>query len=144
VVFLNIFHWGGGVTNLWKETVQNKKFSKQSLSDGKIEVIGLSDAIHMGQVQVGLDEAFQLAQAKVIEIIASKPNQVVPMQIDGEPMELISPFKIRIERKDQVEILATTGSMNSKISKLLREGLKEQIITEEQMVQLSQLAAKVA
>ena len=144
MVFLNIFHWGGGVTNLWKETVQNKKFSKQSLSDGKIEVIGLSDAIHMGQVQVGLDEAFQLAQAKVIEIIASKPNQVVPMQIDGEPMELISPFKIRIERKDQVEILATTGSMNSKISKLLREGLKEQIITEEQMVQLSQLAAKVA
>lgn len=107
-------------------------------------MIGLSDAIHMGQVQVGLDEAFQLAQAKVIEITASKPNQVVPMQIDGEPMELISPFKIRIERKDQVEILATTGSTNSKISKLLREGLKEQIITEEQMVQLSQLAAKVS
>jgi hypothetical protein len=26
VVFLNIFHWGGGVTNLWKETVQNNKF----------------------------------------------------------------------------------------------------------------------
>jgi hypothetical protein len=107
-------------------------------------VIGLSDAINMGQVQVGLDEAFQLAQAKVIEITASKLNQVVPMQIDGEPMELISPFKMRIERKDQVEILTTTRSMNSKISKLLREGLKEQIITEEQMVQLSQLAAKVS
>ena len=66
VVFLNIYHWGGGVTNLWKEVFQNKRFSKQSLSDGKIEVIGLSDAIHMGQVQVGLDEAFQLAQAEVI------------------------------------------------------------------------------
>jgi len=52
---LNIFHWGGGVTNLWKEVYQNKKFKKQSISDGKIEVIGLSDAIHMGQVQVGLD-----------------------------------------------------------------------------------------
>lgn len=26
VVFLNILHWGGGVTNLWKETVQNNKF----------------------------------------------------------------------------------------------------------------------
>ena len=36
VVFLNIFHWGGGVTNLWKETFQNKKFQKQSISDGKI------------------------------------------------------------------------------------------------------------
>ena len=124
--------------------VQNKRFSKQSLSDGKIEVIGLSDAIHMGQVQVGLDEAFQLAQAEVIEISASKPNHVVPIQIDGEPMELVTPFKIRIERKDQVEILATTGSMNGKISKLLREGLKEKIISEDQMVQLSQLATKFA
>lgn len=69
-MFLNIFHWGGGVTNLWKETFQNKKFQKQSISDGKIEVIGLTDVIHMGQVQVGLDEAFQLAQSSVIEIIA--------------------------------------------------------------------------
>jgi hypothetical protein len=69
---------------------------------------------------------------------------VVPIQIDGEPMELVTPFKIRIERKDQVEILATTGSMNGKISKLLREGLKEKIISEEQMAQLSQLATKFA
>jgi hypothetical protein len=37
----------------------------------------------MGQVQVGLDEAFQLAQAEVIEISALKPNHVVPIQIDG-------------------------------------------------------------
>ncbi len=59
-------------------------------------------------------------------------------------MELVTPFKIRIERKDQVEILATTGSMNGKISKLLREGLKEKIISEEQMAQLSQLATKFA
>ena len=59
-------------------------------------------------------------------------------------MELVTPFKIRIERKDQVEILATTGSMNGKISKLLREGLKENIISEEQMAQLSQLATKFA
>lgn len=107
------------MTNLWKEEVQKKKFSKQSLSDGRIEVIGLTDAIHMGQVQVGLDEAFQLGQAEVIEIIALKANEVVPIQIDGEPMELISPFRIRIERKDQVSILATTGSVNSKICRLL-------------------------
>lgn len=67
---------------------------------------------------------------------------MIPVQIDGEPMELVSPFRIRIERKDQVEILATTASMNGKISKLLREGLKEKVISEEQMAQLSQLATK--
>lgn len=63
-MFLNIYHWGGGVTGLWKETFQNKHFSKQSISDGKIEVIGLTDVIHMGQVQVGMDDAFQIAQAR--------------------------------------------------------------------------------
>jgi hypothetical protein len=45
-------------------------------------------------------------------------------------MELVTPFKIRIERKDQVEILATTGSVNGKIAKVLNEGLKAKIISE--------------
>ena len=36
VVFLKIYHWGGGVTNLWKEVSQKKHFAKQSISDGKI------------------------------------------------------------------------------------------------------------
>ena len=37
----------------------------------------------MGQVQVGLDEAFQLAQCEKIEIIAKQPNKIIPIQIDG-------------------------------------------------------------
>jgi hypothetical protein len=55
VILLNIKHWGGGVTGLWKKEQQGKFFEKQSFSDGKIEIIGLTDLIHMGQVQVGLD-----------------------------------------------------------------------------------------
>ncbi len=31
VILLNIFHWGGGVTNLWEATGD---FVKQSYSDG--------------------------------------------------------------------------------------------------------------
>jgi hypothetical protein len=56
---MNIYHWGGGVTNLWQA---NGEFKKQSYSDGLLEIIGLSDVIHMGQVQVGMDSPFQLAQ----------------------------------------------------------------------------------
>lgn len=59
VILLNIFHWGGGVTNLWEA---NGNFTKQSYSDGLLEIIGLSDVVHMGQVQVGMDSPFQLAQ----------------------------------------------------------------------------------
>lgn len=59
VILLNIFHWGGGVTNLWQSTTE---FSSQSFSDGQLEIVGLSDVVHMGQVQVGMDSPFQLAQ----------------------------------------------------------------------------------
>lgn len=63
MILLNIFHWGGGVTNLWQQT---QDFTKQSYSDGKLEIIGLSDVVHMGQVQVGMDSPFQLAQGSEI------------------------------------------------------------------------------
>ena len=63
LIILNIMHWGGGVTDLWKE---NEEFKKQSFSDGIIEVIGLSDILHMGQVQIKMDDPYQLGQGKVI------------------------------------------------------------------------------
>jgi hypothetical protein len=56
---LNIFHWGGGVTNLWEAA---KPFVKQSYSDGIMEVIGFNDVIHMGKVQIGIEPPIQLGQ----------------------------------------------------------------------------------
>lgn len=49
---MNIDHWGGGVTDLWKK---GGHFKNNSYGDGLIEVIGLTDVLHMGQVQVGMD-----------------------------------------------------------------------------------------
>ena len=46
---------------MW-EANPGSRFSKQSYSDGLMEIIGLSDIVHMGQVQVGMDAPFQLAQ----------------------------------------------------------------------------------
>lgn len=40
----------------------------------------------MGQVQVGMDEAFPIGQGKVIEILSKAGNKVIPLQIDGEPV----------------------------------------------------------
>lgn len=83
VILLNIFHWGGGVTGLWDTGTGSGGWSKQSFSDGLLEVIGLSDVVHMGQVQVGMDSPFQLAQGSIIEITSMKPNLPIPIQIDG-------------------------------------------------------------
>lgn len=49
-------------------------------------MIGLSDIVHMGQVQVGMDSPFQLAQGKVIEITSLNSGYNIPIQIDGEPL----------------------------------------------------------
>ena len=44
------------------------KYKKQSYSDGLLEIIGLSDVVHMGQVQVGMDSPFILGQGSEIII----------------------------------------------------------------------------
>jgi hypothetical protein len=57
---------------------------------------------------------------------------------------LVSPFTIKIQRKDQAYVLATEGSFSGKISKVLNEGLRENIITEEQLSKLNRLAHKIS
>lgn len=48
-----------------------------------LEIIGLTDILHMGQVQVGMDEPFQVGQGKIIRIKSKEDNRVIPIQIDG-------------------------------------------------------------
>ena len=87
-------------------------------------MIGLSDVIHMGQVQVGLDSPFQLGQGSEIEIRSLSPNTKIPIQIDGEPLELIGDVRIKVTRKDQVNVLATNPNEESYVIGVLMEGLK--------------------
>lgn len=51
-----------------------------------IEIIGLTDVVHMGQVQVGMDEPFQIGQGRVIKLKSKVDNKIIPLQIDGEPL----------------------------------------------------------
>lgn len=57
-----------------------------------IEVIGLTDVLHMGQVQVGMEMPFQVGQGKHIRLQSKSSNKIIPFQIDGEPFEFITPF----------------------------------------------------
>jgi hypothetical protein len=109
-----------------------------------LEVLGLTDILHMGQVQVGMDEPFQVGQGHRLVLRSKSDNRIVPLQIDGEPMEFITPFEIVIERKDQVSMLATTPTDSGKIVNFLKLALKEGVIDEKQFGELVALTKKAA
>lgn len=48
-----------------------------------IEVIGLTDVLHMGQVQVGMEVPFQVGQGRKITLASKSKNKIIPFQIDG-------------------------------------------------------------
>ena len=85
---MNINYWGGGVYDVWGDedqegkgnaglfsesavsdggSIENKhfedrKFQKQSFSDGLIEVIGIRSTLHLGQVQIKLSSPVRVCQ----------------------------------------------------------------------------------
>jgi diacylglycerol kinase (ATP) len=125
LIVMNIDQWGGGVTDLWKKERNGGNWKDNSYGDGLIEVIGLTDVLHMGQVQVGMDEPFQVGQGRVLTLKSKIENTILPVQIDGEPIDIIAPFQITIQRKDQINILATVPTEQGKIVNFLHRAIAE-------------------
>ncbi|XP_030757689.1 diacylglycerol kinase 1-like, partial [Sitophilus oryzae] len=123
ITFLNIPYTHGG-SNLWGEHLSGSRRNRrkgrekdistssfnsvdlsvavQDIGDGLIEVIGLDNCLHMGQVRIGITASGRrLAQCSSVTI---KTKKTFPMQIDGEPW-MQPPTTIRITHKNQVPML---------------------------------------
>ncbi|XP_038217836.1 diacylglycerol kinase 1 [Zerene cesonia] len=102
VALLNIPYAHGG-SNLWGAGPRPHLPDKQQdIGDKLIEVIGLENCLHMGQVRTGLRASGRrLAQCSSVTITTKR---TFPMQIDGEPW-MQTPCKITITHKNQVPML---------------------------------------
>ncbi|KAK9508998.1 hypothetical protein O3M35_006420 [Rhynocoris fuscipes] len=107
IVVLNIPSWGAGVY-LWPlglEDDEIEDIGKQSMDDGKLEVVAISSSFHIAQLQVGLSEPHRLGQASDVKIIVKKKTA---MQIDGEPW-MQQPCDIHIKLDGQALMLKNTS-----------------------------------
>lgn len=75
--------------------------TEASISDGKLEVIGIVSSFHMAQLQVGLNKPIRLGQAQSVRI---RMKESFPVQADGEPW-IQAPSEINITCNGQAKML---------------------------------------
>lgn len=103
ITLLNIPSWGGGA----RFTIPKSNQLRQSVSDGLIEVYGLTGSFHIAQVIMGLASPIFIGQARSVRLVLSEH---LPMQADGEPW-LQSPSVIDVSWNSSATVLrAANGS----------------------------------
>eukprot|EP00094_Tigriopus_californicus_P006447 TCALIF_06209-PA protein Name:"Similar to Dgkb Diacylglycerol kinase beta (Mus musculus)" AED:0.10 eAED:0.12 QI:0/0.77/0.78/0.89/0.94/0.94/19/1036/903 len=104
----------------------------QDIGDKLIEVVGLENCLHMGQVRTGLrSSGKRLAQCSHIII---KTKKHFPMQIDGEPWEQ-PPCTLEISHHNQVTSLLGPPPKSRSFFSFLTRDLRRQDLTFEEYLE---------
>ncbi|XP_065187206.1 diacylglycerol kinase beta-like isoform X2 [Sycon ciliatum] len=91
----------------------SSRFSPQEICDQLLEIVGLENSFHVGQIKAGLrDHGQRIAQGHEIVI---ETRRRFPMQVDGEPW-LQVPCKLTIKHHNQVPMLHAPQRLQKRIS----------------------------
>jgi len=102
IMCLNIPNYGGGAY-FWGRSKEEKPFFKPSISDKMIEVIGVRNSLHMGQIQVGLGDPVRICQGRELLI---RSSHAISLQCDGEPWTQNEPWELRLSHRNQAMMLS--------------------------------------
>ena len=80
-------------------------FTEPSFNDGLLEVVGMKGVAHLGAIQTGVATARRIGQGREIEITT---EQILPVQVDGEPWRLI-PCRVTISYFNQANFIVRKG-----------------------------------
>jgi len=100
LIILNLASYMGG-TDLWNVGRASQKYTTPSISDGKLEIVGVTGVFHMGRIQAKISSGKRIAQGSSIKIITT---DAISAQVDGEPWKQ-APCTVTINHLNVVNML---------------------------------------
>uniref|UniRef100_A0A7S3Z6U3 Diacylglycerol kinase n=1 Tax=Lotharella globosa TaxID=91324 RepID=A0A7S3Z6U3_9EUKA len=107
-----------------------QSFDKPSHHDGKLEVVGIRDSLHMAKCQVGIAACVRLGQGEVIKIMTSRIRGILG-QIDGEPWSIRQGATVTITHRKQAVMLSKSRTKEDGIMDRI-----EQVLTEAEIAKV--------
>ena len=128
IILLNINSFAGGV-RMWEG---GDGHGNSSMQDGMVDVVVVFGALHLGQLNWGVDKPVRICQARDVKVIVEKG---FPMHVDGEPWEQPA-CTIDIKLRNKALMLRRTadasGMTVKKMADTLEWARKHEIISNDQ------------
>ena len=128
IILLNINSFAGGV-RMWESS---EGYGASSMQDGMVDVVVVYGALHLGQLNWGVDKPVRICPARHVKVIVERGY---PMHVDGEPWEQAA-CTIDIGLRNKALMLRRTADARGmsvvKMADTLEWGQREGVITNEQ------------
>jgi len=132
IILLNINSFAGGV-RMWE---RDGSYGLSSMQDGMVDIVVVHGALHLGQLNIGVDKPVRICQAREVRVVVDRK---IPMHVDGEPWEQPA-CTIDIRLKNKATMLRRTADARGmtiiEMQNTLDWARKEDIISDEQREQI--------